>query len=359
MAAALGLAALYTLGGLYAIRPGEAGVERRFGRIVRQAPPGLHYRLPWPWGRVDRVAVDLTRTMEIGFRTGLPAAAEPSGVAATTTTPAGNEPAAYEWNTRHTIGRYEKNMDEAVMLTGDENLVEATLVAHYRVSDAALFLASASDAEGLLRACAESAVRSAIAERPLMDALAADRRAIEQLALQRLRAGIGEFHLGVELLEVRLQDIHPPLETVENFRAVSSAFEEKHRLVNEAEAYAAERKELAQGEAAQLREAAQAYSVEKVSRAQGEAGKFDMLSAAFAKAGPVAALRQYLETVQTALAPLRKIIIDSPTAPGQAQARAHLYLYDESAFKPILDALAAQAAAPPAYYPLPNPDSMD
>jgi Cu+-exporting ATPase len=306
------LAVLHVAGGFYRVQPGEIGVERRFGEVVQRAEPGLRYCWPWPVGALDRMAVERVQSLEIGFRT-----------AAASTAPTTGEPAAYEWNTRHTIGRYEKNIEEAVMLTGDENLVEATLVVHYVVNDPVKHRLGLSDAEKLLRLSAESAARSVISERPQVDALAADRRAIEEEAAERLRGIAEQYQCGVEIKAVYLQDIHPPLEVVEDFRAVSSAFEEKHRLVNEAQGYAAETKELAKGQAMERREAAQAYRTEKENRARGDAGRFEVVAAARALAGEVASVRLFLETVEAALAPVRKVIIDQRRNGG-----TRLFLFD-------------------------------
>jgi len=330
-AAALALLALAWLAtGFYRVQPGEIGLERRFGRIVRQAEPGLHYRWPRPAGRVDRVATDRLHTLEIGFRTVAGAKAAPA-----------SEPAAYEWSARHTIGRYEKNIDEAMMLTGDENLIEATLVVHYRIENAVAYLTNLGDAEGLLRACAEASARAVVSRQTLVAALAADRAPMEQETAGILQRTAERLRCGIRVENVFLQDVHPPLEVVEDFRAVSSAYEERHRLVNEAEAYAAETVELAKGRSAETVEKAKTYRAQKEKRSEGDAGKFAAVAAAYAAAPEVAALRLFLEAAETGLAPVRKVIVDR-----RRQGRSQLLLLDEASLAPLLSKIVPPPAAP-------------
>jgi membrane protease subunit HflK len=74
-------------------------VVRTFGKETARTEPGLNYRYPWPFQRVDIVSVEQIRRIEVGFR--------------------GSQRVA----------------EEALMLTGDENIVEAQIVVQYRVAD--------------------------------------------------------------------------------------------------------------------------------------------------------------------------------------------------------------------------------
>src|SRR5262249_8958793 len=60
--------AAYMLTGLTQIRPGERAVIRRFGRVLPEQPgPGLWFGLPWGMERVDRVAMEKVRRVEVGY----------------------------------------------------------------------------------------------------------------------------------------------------------------------------------------------------------------------------------------------------------------------------------------------------
>ena len=73
---------------------------------------------------------------------------------------------------------------------------------------------------------------------------------------------------------MQLEDVHPSLEVVDAFREVSGAFEEKNRLINEAEGYRNEQLALARGNAKAQLENASAYTLGRNNRAEGDASRF-------------------------------------------------------------------------------------
>src|SRR4051794_33093007 len=93
----------WLLTGVTQVRPGERAVVRRFGRVLPDKPgPGLYVGLPWGIDRIDRVAVELLRSVTVGFQPG--EESDASGV-----TPPGQ------------------------LLTGDHNLINLQVVIDYAV----------------------------------------------------------------------------------------------------------------------------------------------------------------------------------------------------------------------------------
>ncbi len=93
------LLVLWLLSGIYIVRPGEQGVVRRFGKVVRITEPGPHYRLPSPIEKVDKPKIQQVRRIEIGVETVSP-----------------GPPA-----------RYRFHPEESMMLTGDEQIIDAQI----------------------------------------------------------------------------------------------------------------------------------------------------------------------------------------------------------------------------------------
>ncbi|HKC85041.1 MAG TPA: heavy metal translocating P-type ATPase, partial [Blastocatellia bacterium] len=120
-----GLAAsvlFYLLTGVTIVGPDELGVVQRFGRrLPSPLWPGLCYRIPWPIEQVTKIKPNRIQVAELGFRTLAKEASQTET----------GEPPAYEWNLQHRSGRYERRPDEALMLTGDENLIEVNAVVQY------------------------------------------------------------------------------------------------------------------------------------------------------------------------------------------------------------------------------------
>jgi len=294
----------YLLSGFHVVGVGEVAVVQHFGKVVRRAePPGLHYRLPYPFGRHRTVKPEAVRRVAVGYRT------IPGPFA---------EPPAYEWNIQHRGGRYVRQPEEATVWAGDENLVDVNLVVQYRVADplAALFnLGEAqpdgtSKWDGLVRDVAEASLRAEMSKRRIEAVLGLQRWGIEQAIRQRVEDALRRYGTGLEVQAVCLGDVHPPLEAVPAFRQVASALEEKEALINEAEAYQNETEALARGQAAEDVATAEAAGEDRTERALGSAGRFVEVARAYGLAPLVTRLRLYLQTIEQVLAGRRKVILD-------------------------------------------------
>lgn len=308
--------ALYTalafivLNGFYMLRPDEAGVIERFGRkVLPYSEPGLHYKLPWPVERLTRIKARSVRVVEIGFRSN---SASPD-----------TEPAAYEWNVQHRSGRFERKPEEALMLTGDQNMIELNATVHYSLSHPDDYLFRQLDGEATVRAAAESVMQTISTETPLDEILTTGRRAVEGRARKELQARLDKYGAGIQVLQVKLEDVHPSLEVVDAFRDVSGAFEEKNRMVNEAEGYRNEQVALARGNAKASLEAAAAYNLGRVNRANGDATRFTAREQAFRAAPGPSETRLYLETMEQVLPGKKKLILDG------GKGRRHLFMLED------------------------------
>ena len=328
--ALLAAAAMVALNGFYVLRPDEVGVVERFGRKVPPyREPGLHYKLPWPVERLTRIQARRVRTLEIGFRSN-PNVPD-------------SEPAAYEWNVQHRSGRFQKKPEESLMLTGDQNMIEVNATVHYRLAKPDDYLFRQFDPESTLRAAAESVLHSITTTEPLEAILTVDRRAIEARAREELQRRMDRYAAGVEVVSVRLLDVHPSLEVVEAFRSVSDAYEEKNRLINEAEGYRNEQVAVGRGKASASLETARGYALGKRNRAAGDASRFTQSEAAFRSSPGTTETRLYLETMEQVLPGKRKLIVDA------GRGRRNLLLVEDGVeIGPALALPAAPQAVPPA-----------
>jgi HflK protein len=303
-------AALYVLSGVYMLSPNETGVIERFGRkILPHAQPGLHYKLPWPIERLTRVGAQRVRVVEVGFRSN-------------SSTP-DTEPAAYEWNVQHRSGRFQRKPEESLMLTGDQNMIELTATVHYNLARPDDFIFKQLDGDITMRAVAESVLQMITTETPLDAILTTGRRAVEAKAQGDMQRRLDKYGAGIRVLEVKLQDVHPSLEVVDAFREVSGAYEEKNRVVNEAEGYRNTEVALARGRAKASLQNANAYTLGRVNRADGDAGHFTMWEQAFHAAPGVNETRLYLETMEQVLPGRKKLLVDA------SKGRRHLVLLDD------------------------------
>lgn len=260
------LTLFYLASGIYIIRPGERAVLRRFGQVLpKEMGPGLHYRFPWPIERVDVVSVTAVRRAET---------------------------------------------DRALMLTGDENLINVRLGVHYQVDNPAAYLFRVTEADGLVAASAEAAVRQVVAEEAVDNVLTSNKADIQQRAARIAQATLDTYETGLRIVDVQLLESSPPEGVAEAFRDVSSAREDKQTLVNEAMAEKNEAIPAARGDAATAISAARAAAAEKVNQAKGEAARFNEQQTAHAGRPEITHIRLYLEAIEKVLPGVRKFVLD-------------------------------------------------
>jgi Cu+-exporting ATPase len=249
----------YALSGLAVIGPDEVAVVQRFGRPLDGQPlgPGLYWRWPWPIENVVRVKPDQVRTVEIGFRS-LSGEILP-GVSA----------AALTWSSPHGMG-FQRVSDEAVMITGDGNLLELQATVRYRVDrdQVRAYLFEVREPEAILRAATEAALREAVSGRPFQELLTLQREPFQRDVLERLSQRCREYRLGIRLEGLSLRDLHPPQEVVPAYDEVARAMEKHDQLINEAERYATQTRAAAQAEGQRIVRQAQADAHEKVRLAE-------------------------------------------------------------------------------------------
>jgi Cu+-exporting ATPase len=302
--------AVLLLGGIYTVPPEQTAIVQRFGRRLQpDSGPGLHYKLPWPIDTLTRVQARRIRAVEVGFRS------DASSSSA--------EPAAYEWNVQHRSGRFQRKPEESLMLTGDQNMIELNATVHYDLARPDEFVFGQLDGEATVRAATESSIQSAVVNTALDEVLTTGRLAIERRIQQELQARLGRYRCGIRVLSVRLEDVHPSLEVVDAFRDVAGAFEEKNRMVNEAEGFRNEQLALARGTAKANLQNAATYTLDRVGRAVGDADRFNQREAAFRLTpGPIET-RLYWETMEQVLPGKKKIIVDS------GKGRRQLFLFED------------------------------
>ncbi len=279
--------------GLYVVGPGERGVVLLFRAAVEQTEPGLRYRLPWPIQSHAVVDIAQVRRAEVGFRT-----------------------VAEEAPGRGTRGGTRTVPQEALMLTGDENIVELQLFVQYRVQDPVKFLFGANDPEGILHTSAEVALRSAVGRNTIDYTMTDGRVEVQEQARSALQELLDAYRTGLLVTEARLLVVDPPSEVRDAFHDVVRALEDRDRLMKEAEGYREDVVPKARGEAAQVVQQAEAYKAQRVIRAQGDAERFLKILVEYDKAKAITRDRLYLESVERIMPTMEKFILDSGAKAG-------------------------------------------
>jgi membrane protease subunit HflK len=196
------------------------------------------------------------------------------------------------------------------MLTKDENIVDVTVSAQYRIANLKDFVLNVKDPEASLRQAIESALRHVVGDNTLEQTLTVGRENIAQEVQTRLQQILDIYATGLLVQQVNIEKTDPPAAVKDAFDDVVAAREDKERLQNEAERYALTIVPEARGQAQARIRNAEGYLLEVVANAEGEVGRFTQLLQEYQKAPEVTRDRMYIDAMQKVLSSTTKVMID-------------------------------------------------
>ena len=269
---------VWLLLGLYSVGPDEVGVVQRFGEYNRTVGSGLNYHLPFPIEKVTTPKVTEVKRIEIGFRT---------------------------------VGKnqYRTIEQESLMLTGDENIVDAELIVQYKIKDPIDYLFNFIGPELTLREASEASLRTVIGRHNIDEALTSGKLMIQEETKELLQIILDKYETGVIVVAVQLQDVSPPKQVIDAFKDVASAKEDKNRMINEAEGYRNDVIPKARGQAQAMIRESEGFRESRIKRAEGDVAKFKAIVKEYIKAKDVTKERLYLEAMEEILPGIDKYIV--------------------------------------------------
>ena len=200
--------------------------------------------------------------------------------------------------------------DEALMLTGDDNLVRVEAVCQYSVQDAQSYLYEVDKPESTMKLAFETALRRNIQNKALDDALL-NKATIEQEVIPDFQRMLDSYGIGVTVREIRIQNITVPTEVNAAYEDVNNAKNEKTRKLDEAEKYSNEVIPAARSEAYQMVQEAEAYKSEVISQATGDVANFNSVYEEYVSSQSITRKRLMIETMERILEKAEnKIVID-------------------------------------------------
>lgn len=295
------------------IEPGEQALLERFGRLVvaRGAlEPGLHLKWPWPADRVQRVRTAEIHTLQIGY-----SAEEheesPAEKTVVWTIPHGRED-------NFLVANRERPRIETAESAGRKvppvSLVTVNVPVQYRIRSLQNWLYRHEDAHALLQQLATREIVRYLVSADLNEIMSRGRlEAADTLREQIQRAADG-LELGVEILFVGLQGIHPPVKVAPDYENVVGARHKKEAKILEARAHEIRTNTLAAAASFALTNRAQAQRLQLEQTALARAAAFTNQLPAFQAAPSVYPQRAYGRLFASATAPARKYVLLTPHA---------------------------------------------
>ena len=282
------LIGFFALTSFYSIDQGEVGVIRRFGKFSKITQPGLHWKLPFNIDKLDKVKVERVYKEEFGFRT------IQAGI-----------------NTRYSPKSYD---EEALILTGDLNVLDISWIVHFKIEDPVKLLFNVRGPLETVRDLSESAMRQVIGDYSVNAAITLRKNEINLAVRELLQKGLDVFESGIHIDKVELQEVLPPPVVKASFNEVNEAEQEREKVINQSwEAY---NKVIprARGQAAKTISEAEGYALARVNRAKGDAVKFIETYNAYKNNKEVTRRRLYLETMGEVAPNAGKIYVFEPNA---------------------------------------------
>ncbi|MDD3297157.1 MAG: FtsH protease activity modulator HflK, partial [Candidatus Omnitrophica bacterium] len=256
-------------GSIYTIQPNEVGVLLRFGKFTQITNPGLHFKIPFGVDQAIPVKVEKVYTDEFGFRT------KSSGVKSV------YSQASYD--------------DESLMLTGDLNVLDVEWIVQFKINDPFKVLFNIRDADKTIRDISESVVRTITGDYTFNEVLTTKRIEINIKAQEEMQRILDDYQAGIQVVKVKLQDVNPPDPVKPAFNEVNQAKQEKEKLINQAWEVYNQKMPQAKGEALKMVKEAEGYALEKINVAQGDTKRFLLLQQEYKQAKDVTLKRHYLE----------------------------------------------------------------
>ena len=301
--------AVWLASGFYIVDEGKRGVVLRLGKYLETTMPGPRWHIPYPIESVEVVDVARVRTVEVGYR----------------------------GNTKN------KQPQEALMLTDDENIVDVQFAVQYNLKSPEDYLFNNKNADDNVLQAAETAIREVVGKSKMDFVLSAGRSEVAAQVKTIMQQILDKYRTGILVTTVNLQNTQAPEQVLPAFEDVVRSQQDRERFKNEGQAYANDVVPKARGVAARLMEEANGYRQSVIATAQGDAARFRQILAEYERAPAVTRERMYLDTMQQVLSATSKILVD------QKGGQNLLYLPVDKLLRQAGDSsssAAAQSASP-------------
>ena len=275
------------------IQPDERGVRSHFGTPESDVlDGGLHWKLPYPFGRVDRVAASRIHQMSIGHEESEVLDTEEEG------------PESILWANQH-------GDEEFLLLLGDgHDVMSADGVLEYRISDVHQYLFGVQNPEEVLESIVYQVLMEQTSSRTLEEALSENLIVLAQLVTTEIQDRIGQYEIGIEPLLFTFTALHPPVSVAKDYQDVVSAQIDQQTKVLRAEQYQLSTLPRTRAKSIRSIEDAKQESVLGLASATGEAVSFEALRQTVRSQESLYRFRRRQENLQQSIKGRDIVILD-------------------------------------------------
>jgi regulator of protease activity HflC (stomatin/prohibitin superfamily) len=250
--------------------------------------PGLHTSLPWPWGAIKLLPTQRIQQVVLGHETDL------------------MKPIL--WAEKH----YEGEIN--LLVGGGEELLTINMPVYYRITDPYRYLTNTRDAPEAITNLAYHYLLQHTVDLDAYELMSSERQKVADRIEQSLKESLSSYDLGIEIIEVALRDVHPPIEIANAYQEVVSAQEEQRTEIEKGYTYQAELLPTTQMEVYRIREEGFVGAVQRQEQATAETASIFELQPEYAANPTAFRHRFYLSSMESALQEPEKFILNRSNA---------------------------------------------
>ena len=269
---------------VYSVSEQEQVIITQFGKVVSVQNAGLHFKLPFIQ---EKTRVNTTTQ-------GMPIGYNESGT---------NNPNEDTYDT-----------EDSLMITKDFNFVNIDFYLEYKIVNPEKFVYNTSEPLETLRNLTKASIRSTISKYLVDEVMTTAKSKIQLEVKDKLIAEIQKINLGIEVVNISVQDAEPPTkEVIKAFKAVETAKQGAETAINNANKYKSEKLPSANAEADKIIKEAEAYKESRINEAEGQVARFKETYKEYKKFPLITKKRMFYETLETVLPNLEVVITDGQT----------------------------------------------
>jgi regulator of protease activity HflC (stomatin/prohibitin superfamily) len=293
------------------IEAGEQALLERWGKPVaghNVLAPGAHLKLPWPVDKIYRYRTEEIQTLRVGS-----ALKEDE-----------HERKVVLWNVSHVkeeINYLVANRTEGEAaqpnLTDTPNakkvppvsLLTTSIPIQYQITNLTAWVYGHESSSNALQSIATREVIRFLVSVDTKDLMSVKRQESAQALAERIQAAATDRKLGVRILHVGLQDVHPPVKVAPDYQKVVAAIQQKKAKIVAAEGEAIVTNALASAQASVIIDSAEAARLNLELVTTARAAAFTNQIPAYQAAPSVYQQRLYAQAFPRATAKARKYIL--------------------------------------------------
>jgi regulator of protease activity HflC (stomatin/prohibitin superfamily) len=304
----LQLAALLLSTCVVFIEAGEQGLLEHFGRPVEgRTPlgPGAHLKWPWPIDQVYRFPTEQIQSFNVGF----------------TPDPNREKDPVVLWTVAHMKEESDflvANREETPLLATNQvagkrtppvSLLTVSIPVQFQITNLLAWAYDNEDAPALLQDLATREVVRYLASADMSEVMSHTRLEMARVLTDQIQIAADRHRLGARIMNVDLEDLHPPVKVAADYEKVVAAIQNKEARILAAKADDIRTNALAGAQAVSIVNKATAERAARQVGALAQAALFTNQIPAFKAAPSVYAQRAYLQTFVRATANARKYIL--------------------------------------------------